>query len=219
MGERRQNVRPGDRVELHVLEFLVGEGPCLFRISSRIRSCRCRAAGPRCRIASTCSSGSPTRPPPWRKIRDPRAVAPQVRVLGLERIDQRLERGHRDPLQVGSLDAQLRGPERDLFLEPVVDLGALHLGVATAEGALDGPGRSARSTGLGQVVHRAALHAQRGAGGVVDAVSIRIAALGSSSSSLGTRSTRWRRAGERPAAGRPACGGAPPPWPPPPCWR
>ena len=64
-----------------------------------------------------------------REIGHPGGVAAEVGVLGLERVDQRLERGDRDPLLGGLLDPPLGRPQRDFLLEPLVDLLAFEQAV------------------------------------------------------------------------------------------
>ena len=101
------------------------------------------------------------------EVGDARRVAAEVGVLRLERVDQGLERGHRDPLQVGPLGPHLGGAGRDLLLEPAADLLVLDPVLAAAERAGDGAAQHVEVDRLGEVVERAALHAERGGGGVV----------------------------------------------------
>ena len=102
------------------------------------------------------------------EIGDPGGVAAEVGVLRLQRVHQRLQRGDRDPLLIGLLQPLLRHAQRHLLLEPLIDLLALEGGVPLLQRALDGAAEVAQIDGLDEVVERAALHAECGAGRVVD---------------------------------------------------
>src|SRR6184192_4329007 len=101
------------------------------------------------------------------QVGDPRRVPPHVGVLGLEGIDERLERRDRQTLELHPLTLQLGGPGGDFLLEPLVEVAVLEQHLAALERAL----------------HSAALVAS------LTAVSMRIASSGSTSSAAGTRST------------------------------
>ena len=92
----------------------------------------------------------------------------QIWILGLERVDERLERRGRDSFQAVPLPLQLGGPRGDLFLEPLIELAILEQHLAALQGAMHGAAQIGELDRLGEVVHRTALHAERGAGGVVD---------------------------------------------------
>jgi hypothetical protein len=79
-----------------------------------------------------------------------------------------LQRRDRDPLQLAPLPPQLRGTNGDLFLEPLVEVLLLDHAVATPDGPKDGAGQVAQIDRLGEVVHRATLHAKSSSRGVVD---------------------------------------------------
>ena len=101
-------------------------------------------------------------------VGDAGRMTAQVRVLRLERVHQGLERRERDPLQVLALELNLGGADRDFLLEPLVELLAFQSALALLERALDGPAEMGDVDRLGEIVHGAALHAERGAGRVVD---------------------------------------------------
>ncbi len=102
------------------------------------------------------------------QVGHPGGVASEIGILGFQGVDERLERRDRDPLQVGAFHPEFGRPDRHFFLEPVVDLLALDHRVPTPEGALDGPQQVGQVDRLGEVVHGPPLHAEGGAGRVVD---------------------------------------------------
>ena len=106
-------------------------------------------------------------PRPWRgKIGDAGGMAPGG-VLGLEGVDQGLERGHRDrsSLARSRRRSALRGG--DLLLEPRLCFAA-RAACAPADRRDDGSRRVAGVDRLDEIVHGAALHAECGGVGVVD---------------------------------------------------
>jgi hypothetical protein len=90
-------------------------------------------------------------------------------ILGLEGVHHGLERGHREPLQLGALAPELGCAQRHLLLEPLAEVGLLDLAVAPADCGEDRPGEAGEVDRLGEVIHRPALHAQGGGGGIVRA--------------------------------------------------
>ena len=55
-------------------------------------------------------------------------ISPEIRVLGLEGVHQRVERGHGDPLLAGQLLPPLGRPGRDLAAQPAPGVAALEPG-------------------------------------------------------------------------------------------
>ena len=102
------------------------------------------------------------------QVGDSRRVPPHVGVLGLEGIDERLERRDRQTLELHPLTLQLGGPGGDFLLEPLVEVAVLEQHLAALERALHRAAQVGQLDRLGEVIHGAALHAQRGAGRVVD---------------------------------------------------
>ena len=164
MHQRRQDLRADQHVLLDVLVLVVAQRARACSGSPRgSRSCRCRAAGRRCgwprsprrrqpRCAATLAERSATRAECPRRygslassaFTSASSVATEIRSW------------------CGLLQPPLRHPERDLLLEPLVDLLAFEAGVPPLERAWDGAAEVGQVDRLDEVVECAALHAERG---------------------------------------------------------
>ena len=136
MDQRRQDLGADRHVLLHVLVLVVGEGALLVEDllpDADLADVVQPAAGAH-RLDLLVAAAQLGRDH-GRKIGNPGRVAPQVGVLGLQRVDQGLQRRHRDPLLVGLLQPPLGDPGRHLLLEPLIDLLASRAGCAAAASA------------------------------------------------------------------------------------
>src|SRR3954453_6760457 len=144
-------------------------GPCLFRISSRMPTLPMSCSRPSVRIASTASSLHPI----WAATLAERSA---IRAEWPRRWGSLASRALTSASSVATemrccaacSQPPFRHPERDLFLERLIDLLALQHGAPAPQGVLDGPAQHREVDRLDQVVQGATLHAEGRAGGVVD---------------------------------------------------
>src|SRR2546425_7256847 len=168
VGQRREDLRADDDVLLDVLELLRAERALLVqhRLAGADLSEVVQPAGD-AHVLHVLVADPQLRGDRGRQIGHARRVPAHVGVLRFERVHQRLERGDGDALELHPLALQLGGARRDLFLEPLVYLAALEQHLAALERPLHRPPQVGELDRLREVIHRAALHAQRRAGGVV----------------------------------------------------
>ena len=169
VNERRQNLGADDDMLLHMLELIGGQRP--FLINHRVaRPDFAEIVQPACHpnvlnlFFGKTHLGRDIRG----QVRDARRVATKVGVLGLQGVDQDFECRRGNPLQAVALAMELGGAGRDLFLQPLVQMAILEMHLPALERALDGAAEIGELDRLGEIVHRAALHAERRAGRVVD---------------------------------------------------
>ena len=167
--ERRQDLGADQDVLLHVLELVRGEGALLVqdRLARPDLPDVVQPAGDAhlldflIRQADLVGDRSG-------QVRDTSGVPAHVGVLRLEGVHQRLECRHGNPLELLALAVQLGGAGGDFFFEPLVQVTILEQHLAAFQGTLHRAAQVGELDRLGEVVHRTALHAQGGAGRVVD---------------------------------------------------
>ena len=169
VNERRENLGADDDMLLHVLKLVGSERPFLINhcvscpdLPEVVESSRHPDAFDI--FFGETHFGRDIRG----QVRHSRRMTPQVRVLCLEGVDEYFECRGRNPLQPMSFALQLGGARRDLFLEPLVQMPVLEMHLAALEGTLHCPAQVCELDRLGEIVQRAALHAERRAGCVID---------------------------------------------------